>query len=108
MSSAPYAAVDADFARESKDGSVSPLRVIREMATNAQIHGAPVMAEILNETCASANRESFKRSQVKGALKDLLFALHARPRPGHTLMDLEEAIAAANRVLDEQAPGGAA
>lgn len=101
----PYAAVDQDFAKESRSGSVSPGRVLREMAMNAAIHSAPNMRKVLDDVCAKANRDSFRYSRVKGALWDLLFALHARPRPGHPLMTVEDAIAAANDVLDEQAPG---
>jgi hypothetical protein len=101
----PYAIVDKDFALESRDGQVSPMRVIREMATNAGIHGAPVMKRVFEDVCAAANRESHKRSQLKGALWNLLFALHARPRPGYELRTVEEAIDEANKVLDDLAPG---
>lgn len=101
----PYAAVDRDFALESRKGTVSPGRVLREMALNAAIHSAPNMRKVLDDVCAEANRDSFRYSRIKGALWDLLFALHARPRPGYALMTVEDAIAAANQVLDEQAPG---
>jgi hypothetical protein len=100
----PYAAVDADVAMErKKGGSSSSIR--RELALWAGIRGADNLRWLLDELGADANRASFWHSQVAGALKSLLFALHARPYLGHPLLPLEEAIANANDVLDKQAPG---
>lgn len=99
-----YAAVEADVRKEWRnDRSVSPLRVVREMATWAGINGAEALKDLCNDVCADANREDHKFVQHRDALRSLLFALHARPFHGHPLLPLEEAIAAANEVLDKRA-----
>lgn len=103
--SGPYPAIDADFALESRDGSVSPMRVVREMAQNAAIHGAPTMQRVLDDAVSDYNRQSARASAVRDALKALLFSLHARPFHGATLKPVEDAIAEANAVLDAQMPG---
>lgn len=94
-----YAAVDADVADERK-GDRSAGAVARQMALWAGIRSAENLKWMLNEMLADRNRQSFRESQIKGALKDLLFALHARPRHGYPLLSVEEAIAKANELLD--------
>lgn len=100
-----YALVDRDVIAEQKGGSVSPLRVVREMALNAGIHGAPNLSAVLNEACGSFNRENHRAGRFKDALKALLFALHARPLFGGPHLSLEDAIAAANELIDRDGPG---
>jgi hypothetical protein len=96
-----YAAVDADVADERKDGR-SAGAVARQMSLWAGIRGAENLRWMLDEMLADANRASFKSGQIEGALKDLLFALHARPRAGHELLTVEDAIAKANALLDSK------
>lgn len=99
-----YAAVDADVADERKDGR-SAGAVARQMSLWAGIRSADNFRWMLDEMLADANRENFKLGQVRGALRSLLFALHARPYHGHPLLTVEDAIAKANEVLDAQMPG---
>lgn len=98
-----YAAVDASVADERKDGR-SAGAVARQMSLWAGIRGADNLRWLFDEMLADANRQSFKHSQVEGALKSLLFALHARPYHGYELLSLEDAIAKANEILDKQMP----
>lgn len=100
-----YAGVDQDVAKERAEGR-SAGAVRREMSRWAGIHGAENLRWMLDELGADANRQSFRQSLATGALKSLLFALHARPYHGHPLLPLEEAIANAITVLDDLAPGG--
>lgn len=95
-----YAAVDADVADERKDGR-SAGAVARQMSLWAGIRSADNLRWMLDEMLADANRQSFRSGQVSGALKSLLFALHARPYHGHPLLTVEEAIANAIEVLDK-------
>ncbi|WP_028970174.1 hypothetical protein [Sphingomonas sp. URHD0057] len=97
-----YAAVDADVAVERKDGQVSAGAVARQMALWAGIRSAENLRWMLEEMLADANRASFKAGQTERALKQLLFALHARPHHGYTLMPVEDAVAAANELLDKK------
>lgn len=97
-----YAAVDADVAAERKDGQASVGAVAREMARWAGIRSADNLRWMLDEMLADANRASFKAGQTERALKQLLFALHARPHRGYPLMTIEDAIADANKLLDEK------
>ena len=71
------------------------------MATWAGIREASNLKWMLEEMLADANRASFRHGKVVRALNSLLFALHARPFHGYPLLPVEEAIADANRVLDE-------
>lgn len=100
-----YKAIDADVETESRGGAVSPGRVCREMATNANIHGAPKLAALLNEMCSQVNRENNRGNRYRNSLRALLFALHARPLFGGPHLSLEDAIAEANALLDSDAPG---
>lgn len=94
-----YAAVDADVADER--GKVrSAGAVARQLSLWAGIRGAENLRWMLDEMLADANRQAARESRIRGALKDLLFALHARPRPGYELRTVEEAIASANDLLD--------
>lgn len=99
-----YAAVDADVADERK-GDRSAGAVARQLSLWAGIRGAENLRWMLDEMLADANRQAFKKGQIKGALKDLLFALHARPRPGYELLTVEDAIAKANALLGEAVGG---
>lgn len=99
-----YAAVDADVADERKDGR-SAGAVARQVSLWAGIRGAENLRWMLDEMLGDTNRQSFKGGQVKRALKQLLFALHARPHHGYPLLTVEEAIAQANEILDAQMPG---
>ena len=99
-----YAAIDADVADERKEGR-SAGAVARQVSLWAAIRGAENLRWMLDEMLAAANRASAKRSRIEGALKDLLFALHARSRPGYELLTVEEAIANANDLLDEKLCG---
>ena len=99
-----YAAVDADVDDERKGGRPAGA-VARQVSLWAGIRGAENLRWMLDEMLADANRKSFEAGKVERALKSLLFALHARPYHGYPLLPLEEAIAEANKVLDEQMPG---
>jgi hypothetical protein len=94
-----YAAVDADVADERKGGK-SAGAVARQLSLWAGIRGAENLRWMLDEMLADANRQAAKKGRIEGALKDLLFALHARPRPGYELLTVEDAIAKANELLD--------
>jgi hypothetical protein len=100
-----YAAVDADVADERKDDRPAGA-VARQMSLWAGIRGADNLRWMLDEMLADANREAAKKGRIEGALKDLLFALHARPRPGYELLTVEAAIAKANDLLDARTIGG--
>ena len=100
-----YAAVDADVADERKDGRSSGA-VARQISLWAGIRGADNLRWMLAEMLADANRQSFKATRVRKALKSLSFALHARPMHGYPLLTVEDAIAQAIEVLDAQAAGG--
>lgn len=99
-----YAAVDADVADERKEGR-GALAVAKQIALWAGIRSAENFKWMLNEMLAEFNRCSFREGQKEGALKDLLFALHARPRHGYPLLSVEEAIANANEILDKKFEG---
>lgn len=102
--SSDYAPVDADVAKE-REGDKPAGVVAREMALNAGIHSAENLRWMLDELAAERNRESFRTGQVKDALKKLLYALHARPMAGYELPTVEDAIAHANELLDDQLYG---
>jgi hypothetical protein len=94
-----YAAVDADVADE-RTKVRSAGAVARQLSLWAGIRGADNLRWMLDEILADENRAAAKKGRIEGALKDLLFALHARPRPGYELLTVEDAIANANTLLD--------